>query len=168
MTDDTKRDLPERLTILDAPSHYTSEQASAWSTGARAAQAMSRECRMLTDDEILDCILAVLGHTRQGVVRFCNSQVCRKEPLNSEDRAMNLYKISQTQNENYDTYDSAVVCAESLDAAKEINPSGKWGEGGGNILTRWCKAPEDVCVEYIGIARDGLTVGIVLSSFNAG
>ena len=28
---------PPSFTILDAPSHYTSEQASAWAAGARAA-----------------------------------------------------------------------------------------------------------------------------------
>ena len=50
---------PPGLTILDAPTHYSSEQASAWAAGVRAALAkrMTREqtlellklCGMLVD-----------------------------------------------------------------------------------------------------------------------
>lgn len=35
-----------------------------------------------------------------------------------------LYKISQTKNNNYDTYDSAIVIANSEEEAKKIHPSG--------------------------------------------
>jgi hypothetical protein len=37
---------------------------------------------------------------------------------------MNLYKISQTSNCDYDTYNSAIVCAENEAAARVIHPSG--------------------------------------------
>ena len=45
------------------------------------------------------------------------------------DMGLKLYRISQTVNTGYDTYDSAVVVAESEDAAREIHPDGigaKW------------------------------------------
>ena len=38
---------------------------------------------------------------------------------------MNLYLISQTINDDYDSWDSAVVAAESAGAAREIHPDGK-------------------------------------------
>ena len=37
------------------------------------------------------------------------------------DMGLKLYRISQTVNTGYDTYDSAVVVAESEDAAREIH-----------------------------------------------
>ena len=36
---------------------------------------------------------------------------------------MNLYLISQDHNDDYDTYDSAVVAAENEDAARETHPN---------------------------------------------
>ena len=36
---------------------------------------------------------------------------------------MKLWLISQTENEGYDTYDSAVVAAETENAARLIHPS---------------------------------------------
>ena len=45
------------------------------------------------------------------------------------DMGLKLYRISQAVNTEYDTYDSAVVVAESEDAAMEIHPDGigaKW------------------------------------------
>ena len=76
---------------------------------------------------------------------------------------MKLWKISQDQNDDYDTYDSAVVAADSADAAAHIHPSGEtdgtWG---------WVP-PEGVTVEYIGEAKDGTRQGVVIcASFNAG
>jgi hypothetical protein len=35
---------------------------------------------------------------------------------------MNLYKISQDSNLDYDTYDSAVVCAENEEMARNMIP----------------------------------------------
>ena len=35
---------------------------------------------------------------------------------------MNLYKISQSANNDYDTYDSAIVAAENEEEARKINP----------------------------------------------
>ena len=35
---------------------------------------------------------------------------------------LKIFKISQTENAGYDTYDSAVVCAENEEKAKRIHP----------------------------------------------
>lgn len=80
----------------------------------------------------------------------------------------NLYLISQKVNINYDTYDSAVVCAESKTKAKMMHPSGNLGwDGTTSSWDSWCDS-EDVKVELIGKANKNLTIGVVCSSFNAG
>lgn len=77
---------------------------------------------------------------------------------------MKLYLISQTENDGYDTYDSAVVAAETEEAARQISPSGEFGAQFGS----WCKTPAAVTVKCIGDAVDGTEAGVVLASFNAG
>lgn len=83
---------------------------------------------------------------------------------------MNLYLISQTENSDYDTYDSAVVCAPNEDAARNTCPSdGKkvdWASGGTRHV--WCSSPEAVMVKLLGRANKTIEVGIVCASFNAG
>lgn len=78
---------------------------------------------------------------------------------------MKLYLISQDENDGYDTYDSAVVCAGSEDEARKINPDyGEWGRNYGS----WCSSPDKVTVRHIGEAVEGMEPGIVLASFHAG
>lgn len=77
---------------------------------------------------------------------------------------LKLWLISQDVNDDYDTFDSAVVAAATEGEARQINPDGKWGE----LWSGWCSSPEQVEVKYIGIATEGVEPGIVLSSFNAG
>lgn len=72
---------------------------------------------------------------------------------------MKLFKISQTFNTGYDTFDSAIVCAPCDEYARNIAP--------GSSRDTWC-APERVTVEYIGEATEGVAAGVVLASFNAG
>jgi hypothetical protein len=73
---------------------------------------------------------------------------------------MNIYRLSQTVNNDYDTYDSAVVVAESEEAARETKPpypDYSWAQ------------PADITVELIGIALPSYTEGtIICASFNAG
>jgi hypothetical protein len=90
---------------------------------------------------------------------------------------MKLWKISQTENDDYDTYDSAVVAAEDEATARAIHPAtgdkdtalyDHWkneAEGRGGS---WCKHPDKVTVEYIGEAKPGTEMGVVVASFNAG
>lgn len=101
--------------------------------------------------------------------------------------AMNLYRLSQTENDGYDTYDSAVVAAESPSDARTIYPGtsedweyrvagGQWESrylGGGWSAARlawgaWTKSPSSVVVEEIGIAKEGTKRGVIIASFNAG
>jgi len=77
---------------------------------------------------------------------------------------MNLYFISQVENCGYDTYDSAVVRAESPEEAVKINPDGAWSDGWG----AWASKPENVKVSLLGVAAEGSEAGEVLASFNAG
>ena len=81
---------------------------------------------------------------------------------------MNLYLISQEENEGYDTYDSAVVCAETEEQARMIHPYVVDWDGGDKTWGTWCAA-EDVKVELIGSAVLGTKLPeVVCASFNAG
>lgn len=82
---------------------------------------------------------------------------------------MKLYRISQTQNLGYDTYDSAVVCAPNEETARNIHPGeAKMLFGRTGFDRTWCSMPEDVLVEYIGKATKGINQGVIVASFNAG
>ena len=79
---------------------------------------------------------------------------------------MKIYKLSQTVNNQYDTYDSCVVYAESREAALAIHPDGNtWYSSGG--LYAWAES-KDIVVEYLGTAGFAASPGVILASFNAG
>ena len=93
---------------------------------------------------------------------------------------MFLYLISQDFNNDYDTYDSAVVCADTEDEARMIHPDEKDGtrrivsldgcddwDGEDEENSSWCAA-KDVQVQIIGIASNNLKRGVICASFNAG
>lgn len=82
---------------------------------------------------------------------------------------MNLYKIYQTVNNEYDSYDSAVVCANSEDEAKTIHPSNRLMKSSDQGLSGsdWCSI-DDVQVCKIGVAVEGIPPGVMVASFNAG
>lgn len=86
---------------------------------------------------------------------------------------MNIYKISQTENNDYDTYDSAVVCAPDDQTARAMNPNnGKpieshdWPCNGKNYGA-WAFSPEGVKVELIGETAEWMKQGVIVASFNA-
>lgn len=98
---------------------------------------------------------------------------------------MKLYLIKQNIINDYGTYDSAVVAAESLDDAITIHPSefvthikeGKWFgtylkggeyENDENELSCWVKFSEigQIQTEYLG--ETNREKGVILASFNAG
>ena len=91
---------------------------------------------------------------------------------------MKLWKIWQDQNTGYDTFDSAVVAAESAERARFIHPEMDNAFGLSNPPTyeeiweiepgSWAPEPAYVVVEYLGEAREGLEEGVVCASFNAG
>lgn len=76
---------------------------------------------------------------------------------------LKLWLISQKENTEWDTYDSAVVAATTEEEARLINPDGEW-----ILSSAWCSSPDKVHVKYLGIATEDVEPGIVLSSFNAG
>ena len=74
---------------------------------------------------------------------------------------MNIYKLTQSTCIGHDTYDSAVVVAESEADAVRINPS--------NGSDGWPAVNEDaVTAVYIGIAAKNMKRGVIIASFNAG
>jgi len=79
-----------------------------------------------------------------------------------------LYYLSRSKHGGYDTYDSAVVCAENKEQARGIHPSGrgKW-DGKTEMYGSWC-AIEEVLVEEIGNANKEQEIGVIVASFNAG
>ena len=97
-----------------------------------------------------------------------------------------LWKLSQDKNNDYDTYDSAVVVSSNPVAAKRIHPAvdsntGKvmfqyvegdtwrWIHDGMLYGNRGWADPKDIEVTCIGEAADWLGEGaVVCSSFNAG
>ena len=87
---------------------------------------------------------------------------------------MNLYKIWQDVNNNYDSYDSAVVVAPSEEVARTIHPNG-WdaftGSHGNDFASYnydWAFTLEQVKVKYLGKADPLLNAGVVVASYNAG
>lgn len=82
---------------------------------------------------------------------------------------MNLYKISQHVNKGYDTYDSAVVCAETAIDAQNMDPgTGKEITNWEHQYQNWAPYSDQVIVTFLGIADEEIPKGIVVSSYNAG
>jgi len=90
------------------------------------------------------------------------------------ENRLKLFFLYQNKYDGYDTYDSCVVVANSLDEAKLIHPAsyitGDWSNDRETCkYSGWC-TPEDVKGRELGIVTDNkLKVGkVVCSSFNAG
>lgn len=82
-----------------------------------------------------------------------------------------IYYISQSANNDYETYDSAVVIADNPVHASLIYP----GCDGELVLItdrdcywEWVDNPELVTVTRIGVADEGEIMRVVCASFNAG
>jgi hypothetical protein len=81
---------------------------------------------------------------------------------------LNLYRISQNENDDYDTYDSAVVAAPDENAARLIHPETDHPPNHADWYLTWASHPSKVNVELIGHALDGTKIGTICSSYNAG
>ena len=91
---------------------------------------------------------------------------------------MNIYLLSQSVNNDYDTWDSCVVIAKDEEEARMTHPYyrffnddpndeyNNW-DGIDRSYGGWCDA-KYVSVELIGTAADGMERQVVCSSFNAG
>ncbi len=81
---------------------------------------------------------------------------------------MNIYKISQDINNDYDTYDSAIVIAGNTNDAKKMHPDTTGDIGTDTDVWAWCDV-DHVSVELIGIADAKYTKPcVVVASYNAG
>lgn len=78
---------------------------------------------------------------------------------------MNLYLLEQDDVGGYDTYDSAVVVAESEDAARKIHPNGGVVPSDSDT---WTNELGKIQVKLLGKAVAGEEAGVVCASFNAG
>ena len=98
---------------------------------------------------------------------------------------LKLWKLSQDENNDYESYDSAVVVSDSQASAAMIHPVGPmidldrlvwngivwmWGDGGQSFgMNNWTE-PSKVKVVLIGEATPGLfnEGDVICSSYNAG
>jgi len=82
---------------------------------------------------------------------------------------MNIYLISQDVNNDYDTYDSAVVYAPTEEDARMTHPSDYKHDWDGTMYdwSPWCDARE-VQVDYLGETSEVVDAGVICASFNAG
>ena len=93
---------------------------------------------------------------------------------------MKLWRIAQSENNNYDTYDSAVVAAETEEDARNTYPGDYdvkwhgtkwlWHLEDGRILDHSAGSwtiPAHVSVEFLSDGYAG-KAGVVCASFNAG
>ena len=100
---------------------------------------------------------------------------------------LNLYLISQNVNDDYDTFDSAVVAARDEEDARSIHPISSWlGMGHMPTVTQTAKEAEEekekhgynnddtwttrenVEVKFLGIGSPGVKRGVICASYNAG
>ncbi len=86
---------------------------------------------------------------------------------------MNLYRISQSVNTDWDTYDSAIVAAPDEEKARVMHPNGiksdRLDRKTHNFsMGCWVVYASDVKVELIGAASEKTQRSVICSSFNAG
>lgn len=93
---------------------------------------------------------------------------------------MNIYHISQTENNDYDTYSDAVVIAPNAETARRINPGCSLERAvDGNIFmtdvdwldpwTSWASSIDNVNVTLVGVASENEKLPrVVCASFHAG
>jgi hypothetical protein len=80
---------------------------------------------------------------------------------------MNIYYIERIGKRSYAEYDSAVVIAESEEAAKRIRPDGS-DIGAGNPENDWVDSVDMVRCELVGTAKDGSCPGVLCDSYHEG
>jgi hypothetical protein len=105
-----------------------------------------------------------------------DEQVNEVHKPTERSQKMNIYKLSQSENRDYDTFDSMVVMAESEEAARQIHPEESYLNNSDNRdemwkseWSAWASKPSEVTVELVGqTLADDEVEGILLASFNAG
>jgi hypothetical protein len=92
--------------------------------------------------------------------------------LKEQIRPIFIYKVSRLSNEvSFDTYDSFICAATSVDNARNIHPSGKKENFNNKYFSGWIKQDKKntLTVTKIGIADLEIEEDtVIISSFNAG
>jgi len=81
---------------------------------------------------------------------------------------MKLFLISQTQNQEWDTYLAAVVAAPDEGTARNMDPENGQPVQWGRRQHEWCQEPQQVIVRYLGEAAPDIQAGVVCASYKAG
>lgn len=84
---------------------------------------------------------------------------------------MKIFRVSQSDNNGYDTFDSFVCYANSEDEARNMRPDiigGYLDEWNDDNNYGWASSSDLVEVEFIGENPDVKQKEMILSSFNAG
>lgn len=89
---------------------------------------------------------------------------------------MNIYHISQKSNRDYDTYDSAVVIANTESEARRIDPGSEQREKvryledipAEDYFHTWVRDPDKVSCTLIGETTLYTVPCVICASFNAG
>ena len=81
---------------------------------------------------------------------------------------MKIYLLTQNDNNDYDTYDSCIVCAENETDAKTIHPDGRAYKEPNSQWSDWALKETSIFCKEIGIANEEQVRGVILGSFNAG
>lgn len=91
---------------------------------------------------------------------------------------LNIYLLTQSTNRGYDTFDSCIAVAPDEAMARLLHPRGDrywngrewaWVDGtpGYTSEAGWTD-PDNVTVEHVGTAADGVKAGVLCASFHAG
>lgn len=82
---------------------------------------------------------------------------------------MNIYYLHQNTWNDYDTYDSAVVIAETEEQAKRMHPhGGDISQEEANRYKDWPSDPEEITCKFLGVAEGISESYVVCASYNAG
>ena len=79
---------------------------------------------------------------------------------------MKLYLITQTDNDGYDAYRSAVVAADNPEQARRTHPDGSGRKIGNDPHASWVTDPKLVTAVEIGTAAEGVERGVVCANFS--
>jgi hypothetical protein len=78
---------------------------------------------------------------------------------------MKIYRLTQSENTGYDTYDTVIVVAATEEKARQITPNNM---GFSNLWSSWASDPENVTAELIGTTKLFKAGTVLCTSFNAG
>jgi len=90
-----------------------------------------------------------------------------RDAARTDGNGLRLYKIWQDENNDYDTYDSAVVVAADEDAARGTHPYNYGTMDPLKFGDLWAPI-EKIKVQFLGPAAPGIEAGVIVASFNAG